>query len=111
MVVIDKFIKYCHLIGLSHPFSAATVADSFLNTVHKLHGVPAKIITDRDLIFISNFWKALMGKLRIKLNFTTVYHPQSDGQFERLNQCVETYLRCMVFQCLRKWYKWLSLAE
>jgi hypothetical protein len=111
MVVIDKFIKYYHLMALSHSFSAATVAVVFLNSIHKLHGPPTKIITDRDPIFTSNFWKELMGKLEIKLNFTTAYHPQSDGQSERLNQCVESYLRCMVFQCPRKWHQWLALAE
>jgi transposase InsO family protein len=98
MVIIDKFTKYCHLIALTHPFTALAVADSFLSTFHKLHGLPLKIIIDRDPIFRSNFWKELMGKLEIKLKFTTAYHPQTDGQSERLNQCVETYLRCMIFQ-------------
>jgi Integrase core domain len=74
MIVIDKFTKYYHLIGLTHPFTTATVADNFFQTVHRLYGVPAKIITDRDPIFTSTFWKDLMGKLSIKLNFTTAYH-------------------------------------
>jgi Integrase core domain len=80
MVVIDKFTKYYHLIALTHPFSASTVAEHFLNNMQKLHGLPSKIITDRDPIFISSFWRELMGKLGIKLNFTTAYHPQTDGQ-------------------------------
>jgi hypothetical protein len=52
-----------------------------------------------------------MGKLGITLNFTTFYHPQSDGQSEKLNQCIETYLRCMVFDNPKKWTKWLALTK
>jgi hypothetical protein len=55
MVVIDKLTKYSHLVALTHPFSVAVVADKFLETFHKLHGLPLKIITDRDSIFTSNF--------------------------------------------------------
>jgi DMSO/TMAO reductase YedYZ molybdopterin-dependent catalytic subunit len=56
MVIIDKLTKYCHLIALSHPFKA-TVAEKFLNTLYKLHGLPLRIITDRDPIFTSVFGK------------------------------------------------------
>jgi hypothetical protein len=111
MVVIDKLTKYYHLIALMHPFSDVTVPEKFLDTTHKLHGLPVKIITDRDPIFRSNFWKELMGRLGIKLNFSTSYHPQTDEQSEKLNQCIETYLRCMVFNNPKKWIKWRSLAE
>jgi Integrase zinc binding domain len=51
LVIIDKFTKYCHLVALSHPFTTSFVAEQFLNTVYKLHGLPEKIITDRDPIF------------------------------------------------------------
>jgi hypothetical protein len=54
LVIIDKFIKYCHLITLAHPFKAKNVAQEFLDTVYKLHGLPSKIITDRDPLFTSN---------------------------------------------------------
>jgi transposase InsO family protein len=110
-VIIDKFTKYCHLIPLAHPFKASELAQLFLDVIYKLHGLPSKIITDRDPLFTSNFWKELMSKLGVGLNFSTSYHPQSDGQTERLNQCVETYLRCMVFHRPKEWVKWVSLAE
>jgi transposase InsO family protein len=111
MVVVDKFTKYCHLITLSHPFKAMEVAQLFLDNIYKLHGLPAKIITDRDLLFTSSFWEELMKMLGIKLNFSTAYHPQTDGQTKRLNQCIEGYLRCMVFQRPKEWSKWIPLAE
>jgi Integrase core domain/Integrase zinc binding domain len=79
LVIIDKLIKYCHLVALSHPFKATTVAEIFLDTVYKLHGLPQKIVTDRDPVFINHFWKELMERLGIKLNFFTAYHPQTDG--------------------------------
>jgi Integrase zinc binding domain/Integrase core domain len=111
LVIIDKFTKYCHLIALSHPFNASVVAEQFLNTVYKLHGLPHKIITDRDPLFTSHFWKDLMGKLGIQLDYSIAYHPQTDGQTERFNQCIESYLRCMVFQQPKKWVKWLALLS
>jgi Integrase core domain/Chromo (CHRromatin Organisation MOdifier) domain len=111
LVIIDKFTKYCHLIPLSHPFKAIDVAQYFLDNIYKLHGLPSKIITDRDPLFTSNFWKELMKRLEVQLNFSTAYHPQTDGQTERLNQCIEAYLRCMVFQKPKDWIKWVPLAE
>jgi hypothetical protein len=94
MVIIDKLTKYYYLLSLSHPFKAVTI--------YKLHGLPQRIITNRDPIFTSHFWKELMGKLGISLNFSTLFHPQIDGQSEKLNQCVETYLRCMAFDNPKK---------
>jgi hypothetical protein len=73
LVVIDKLTKYCHLIAFSHPFIAVTIAEQFMNTVYKLHGLPSKIITDQDPVFTSVFWKELMNKIGIKLNFNTAY--------------------------------------
>ncbi|KAJ3684341.1 hypothetical protein LUZ61_013505 [Rhynchospora tenuis] len=110
-VIVDRFSKYGHFIALSHPYSASEVAQSFLDNVYKLHGLPHNIISDRDPIFTSSFWKELMNKIGIQLNMSTAYHPQSDGQTERLNQCLEQYLRCMAFEQQKKWCRWLPLAE
>jgi hypothetical protein len=77
----------------------------------KLHGTPKSLVSDRDKIFTSTFWKALFQSLNIKLALTTAYHPQSDGQSERVNQCVEMYLRCAIYDNPNKWRQWLPLAE
>jgi hypothetical protein len=96
MVVVDRFTKYAHVVPLKHPYTAPTVARQFIDTVVKLHGMPRTIVSDRDRIFTSAFCKLLFQKLGTKLNHTTTYHPQSDGQTERVNQCLEMFLRCMV---------------
>lgn len=111
MVVIDKFTKYCHLLSFQHPFSATQVAQKLLDVVIKLYGPPKSIITDRDKIFTSRFWAELFNKMGTSSNYSTAYHPQTDGQSERLNQCVEMYLRCLANQKPNQWHKWLSMAE
>jgi hypothetical protein len=98
-VVVDKFSKYSHFIPLLHPFLAATVAQAFLSKVYKLHGMPAAIISDRDKVFTSRFWQELLKLAQVTLQMSSSYHPQTDGQSERVNQCLETYLCCFVHVC------------
>jgi hypothetical protein len=83
----------------------------FVDSIIKLHGMPHSITSDRDVIFTSNFWKLLFQSLGTKLQFTTAYHPQTDGQSERVNQCLEMFLRCMVQDNPKQWRRWLPLAE
>lgn len=111
LVVIDYFTKYAHFLPLHHPFTAAKVAKVFLDQVYKLHGMPSAIVSDRDRIFSSQFWRELFALADIQLRMSTSYHPQSDGQTKRLNQTMETFLRCFVHACPSKWLKWLPLAE
>ncbi|KAK4410255.1 Transposon Ty3-G Gag-Pol polyprotein [Sesamum angolense] len=75
------------------------------------NGLSTNIVTDRDKIFTSSFWKELFKLLGTNLNLSTAYHPQSDGQMERVNQCVENYFCFMCYMRPSQWNKWLSLAE
>jgi len=96
---------------LKHPYSAASVARVFLDNIYKLHGLLVAIISYRDRVFTSKFWQLLFQLAGTDLRMSTAYHPQSDGQTERVNQCMETYLRCFVQACPRRWSRWLPLAE
>jgi hypothetical protein len=111
LVVVDRFTKFAHFLPLRHPFTAPSVARLFVDSIVKLHGMPRSIVSDRDHIFTSSFWKLLFQQLGTKLKFTTAYHPQTDGQSERVNQCVEMFLRCNVQEAPRQWRRMLPLAE
>jgi hypothetical protein len=101
-----------HILSpLKHPYTAPQVARVFVDSVVKLHGMPRSITSDRDCIFTSHFWKLLFKTLGTKLNYTTAYHPQTDGQSERVNQCLEMFLRCMIQDSPKEWRKWLPMAE
>ena len=111
LVVVDRLTKYAHFMAIRHPYTAATVAQTFLDNVVKHHGFPTSIVSDRDTIFVSNFWKQLFTLYKVELKLSTAYHPQTDGQSERVNQCLEMYLRCVVHDSPSKWKSWLSLVE
>jgi hypothetical protein len=111
LVVVDRFTKFAHFIPLRHPYTAPSVARTFVDYVVKLHGMPRTIVSDRDRIFTSNFWKLLFQQLGTKLKYTTAYHPQTDGQSERVNQCLQMFLRCTTQDAPRQWRRLLPLAE
>jgi ribosomal protein L21E len=111
LVVVDRLTKYAHFISLSHPYTASDIAQLFLDNIFKLHGLPKVILTDRDPIFTSTMWQSLFKAMGVQLHLTSAYHPQTDGQTERVNQCLENYLRCMCFNSPKRWHYWLSVAE
>lgn len=111
LVVVDRLTEYGHFIALSHPFTELAVAKEYLIQIYNVHGIPKSIVSKRDRIFLSNFLQELFRHLGSKLQLSTTYHPQIDGQIEILNKCFEGYFRCMTSEKLSNWVTWLSLAE
>jgi len=111
LVIVDRFTKCAHFIPIKHPFTAPAIARAVFDNVIKLHGMPKTIVSDRDKIFTSTFWKELFCLLGTCLMFSSAYHPKTDGQTKRVNQCLEMYLRCVVYDTPKKWKSLLAQAE
>ena len=112
MVVVDRLTKYAHFCALSHPFKEITVATAFMETIQfRLHGNPNIIVSDKDPTFTGNFWAKLFSCLGTQLAHSSSYNPQSDGQTEIVNKCLEGYLRCFVSDKQTQWVKLLPLAN
>jgi len=111
LTVVDRFSKYSHFIPLAHPYSAESVAQVFFAEIVRLHGVLQSLVSDRDPVFTSTFWRELMRLTGTKLHMTTTFHPQSDGQSEAANRVIIMYLRCLTGDRFRQWLRWLPWAE
>ena len=94
IVVVDQLSKYAHLCSLQQQFTLVTITQLLLDQIFKLHGMPTSIVFDGDPTFTSKFWQELFKIQGTQLKMSTSYHPQTDGQTEAVNKCLETYLRC-----------------
>ena len=110
-VIVDRFSKQMHAIPTTTKLSAEGMAKIYRDHVFRLHGLPRKIIHDRGTQFDAKMMKELYKLLHIEGNPSTAYHPQTDGQTERVNQEIEQYLRLYVNHRQSDWADWLSLAE
>eukprot|EP00253_Pinus_taeda_P012702 PITA_12702 len=111
MVLVDKLSKAAHFIPAQSTYKAVQIAHLFMQNVFRLHGLPKVIISDRDVKFTSTFWRTLFAELGTQLNFSTAYHPQTDGQTERVNQVLEDMLRAYVMLKPCQWEEYLHLVE
>ena len=110
-VIVDRLTKCAHFIPLKTGFTMEKLAQTYVEEIVRLHGIPLSIVSDRDPRFVSRFWKSLHEALGSKLQFSTAFHPQTDGQSERTIQTLEDMLRACALDFGGKWDRHLPLVE
>jgi hypothetical protein len=110
-VIVDRLTKVTHFIPVKMTYSGAKLAELYMSRIMCLHGVPMKIVSDKGSQFISKFWEKLHESMDTKLNFSSAYHPHTNGQTERTNQILEDMLRTCALKYGKSWDKSLPYAE
>ena len=111
LVVVDRLSKLVHFIPTVDTATAEDVARLFVDNIFVLHGMPERIVSDRDTRFTGTFWQALCEIWKCERQFSSAYHPQTDGQTERVNRTLEDMLRHWCSPDQDDWDKYLKLAE
>ena len=109
--VVDQLTKSAHFISIKTTFSLEQLENLYVQEIVRLHGVPKSIVSDRDAWFTSKFWKSVQRAMGTSLNFSTAFHPQTDGQSERTIQILKDMLRACVLDFKGTWNRYLSLIE
>ena len=110
-VVVDRLTKSTHFLPVRTDYSLDKLAELYIKEIVRLHGIPISIISDRDPRFTSRFWGQLQEALGTRLNFSTAFHPQTDGQSERVIQIMEDMLRSCVIDYEGSRDRHISLVE
>jgi transposase InsO family protein len=108
---VDRLTNVAHFILVKTTYSCAKLAELYISRLMCWHEVPKKIVSDRGSQFTSKFWEKLHESMDTKLNFSSAYHPQTNGQTERTNQILEDMLRACALKCGKSWDKSLPYAE
>ncbi|KAK4383268.1 Transposon Tf2-12 polyprotein [Sesamum angolense] len=110
-VIMDRLTKSAHFLPIRLGDSLDKLAELYVSEIVRLHGVPISIVSDRDPRFTSRFWGSLQGALGTKLHFSTAFHPQTDGQSERMIQTLEDMIRACIMEFKGNWDDHLPLME
>jgi hypothetical protein len=110
-VVVDRLTKSAHFIPVAMTYRVGQYVELYISNIVRYHGISKSIISDRGSIFVAQFWEQLHKCLGTYLIRSSAYHPQTDGQTERVNQIIEDMLRACVLTDDPKWDKHLPLAE
>ena len=111
LVVCDQLSKMMHFVAITEGTLAEGLARLFWDNVWKLHGLSKSVVLDRGSQFVAELTKELNRMLGIKTRLSTVFHPQTDGQTEQMNQELKQYLRFFVEHRQKNWLEWLASAE
>ena len=98
LMVIDRATKMVHIVPCKEAINAKQTAELYWQHVGRIHGIPKFIYSDRDRRFESKFWKSLWKFLGTNIKMSTAYHPQTQGQVERMNAVFEQILRCTLHE-------------
>ena len=110
-VIVDKLTKFAHFLLVWLDYSMDQLAELYVNEIVQFHWIPKSIVSDCDPQFTPRFWKELQLALGTLLNFSTTFHPQTDGQSKRVIQVLEDMLRGCVLDFLESWDRYISLME
>jgi len=110
-VIVDRFSKMAYFIPLRTEEHIKELALTFVKEIWPLHGLPESIVSDRDTRFTSKSWTSLIQLLQVKLNLSTAFRPESDGQTQRVNQTLEQYLRSYFSYQKEDWVSLLPFAK
>ncbi|MBW0472364.1 hypothetical protein O181_012079 [Austropuccinia psidii MF-1] len=111
LVVMERFSKIAIFIPTYGKITALSLAQIFTNPVFSKHGPPSSIVSDTESLFFESFWTQLCQQLKISRDLSTSFHPEIDGQTERVNQILEQYLWMYVSYHQDDWHTWLPLAK
>jgi len=111
LVFVDRLTKMVHIVPTKDELDSIGFCELFIEHVIRLHGVPKRLVSDRGSIFASKFTQAFTSGIDCIQNFSTAYHPQSDGQTERANRVIEDVLRCYVDTNQKNWDTLLPMVE
>ncbi|TYK11149.1 ty3-gypsy retrotransposon protein [Cucumis melo var. makuwa] len=110
-VVVDRLTKSANFVPGKSTYIVSKWAQLYMSEIVRLHGVPVSIVSDRDARFTSKFWKGLQIAMGTRLDFSTTFHPQTDGQTDCLNQVLEDMLRACALKFQGSWDSYLHLME
>ncbi|MBW0539528.1 hypothetical protein O181_079243 [Austropuccinia psidii MF-1] len=111
LVIVDRLSKMAVFIPTISSIASVDLAHLFIKNIFSKHGLPSRIVSERGSLFVSSFWTNLCQQLKISRDLSADYHPETDGQTERVNQMLEQYLCMYLSYHQDDWNTWLSLAE
>ena len=110
-VIVDRLTKTTHFLPVHTTHKTEKYAEIYVDQIVRLHGIQKTIVSDRGALFVARFWEQLQESLGTQVIRSSAYHPQTDGQTERVNQILEDMLRACVLHYGKNWDKCLSLAQ
>ena len=110
-VIVDRLTKSAHFLAIKKTDGVDRIVSKYIDEIVRLHGVPSSIVSDRDSKFTSHFWQAFQKALGTRVNMSTAYHPQTDGQSKITIRTQEDMLRACVLDWGDSWERHLPLVE